>query len=154
MVDWIPPPNGSFKFNADGPAKGSPGHAGIGRVLRDHNGKVLYIAFANVGIEEAVTAKILAIAKACSLCMSRPTFLGKNIVFVIDSKVVVSWVVNGSGIGSLKHVHTIYDIPNHLRSFGQASMVYYCSRASNSFADMLAKQGSEGDGEGERGGGG
>ncbi|KAK3199971.1 hypothetical protein Dsin_023386 [Dipteronia sinensis] len=33
--DWIPPPSDVLKFNVDGSARGSPGHAGIGGVLRD-----------------------------------------------------------------------------------------------------------------------
>lgn len=141
-VEWVPPPLGSFEFNVDGSARGSPGQAGIGGVLRDHGGRVVCLFSANVGIQNAVTAEIFALARATSLCMSNPAFISKNIVFESDSKVVVSWI-NGQGIGILDHVQNIYDIRNHFLILGNAS-VMYCSRASNSFADMLAKNGSSG----------
>ncbi|KAK2651346.1 hypothetical protein Ddye_011202 [Dipteronia dyeriana] len=135
-IEWEHPPNGSFKFNMDGSARGSPSKARIGGVLRDHRGEVLCLFSTNVGIQDAVTAEILALAKACKLCIGKPALLGRNIEFVSDSMVVVSWI-NGKGIGSIKHVQTIYDISSLLNSIGR---VVYCSRMSNSLADMLAKQ--------------
>ena len=98
----------------------------------------------HVGIQDAISTEILALAKACNLCMSNPTLIGKVIEFASDSKVAVSWV-NGRGIGSMKHVQTIYEIRSHLTVSGQASVVY-CSRASNSYADMLAKKVLKGEG--------
>ncbi|XVF56550.1 hypothetical protein PTKIN_Ptkin06aG0130000 [Pterospermum kingtungense] len=35
---WIPPPKGVVKFNVDGSAFGKPGPAGIGGVMRNHEG--------------------------------------------------------------------------------------------------------------------
>ncbi|EOY07697.1 Uncharacterized protein TCM_022064 [Theobroma cacao] len=56
-----PPPPGSLKLNTDGAAKGKPGPAGIGGVLRDHLG-FIKVAFSNhIGIEESNYAAFQAI---------------------------------------------------------------------------------------------
>ncbi|KAK3198596.1 hypothetical protein Dsin_022011 [Dipteronia sinensis] len=114
--------------------------AGIGGVLRDHRGKVLCMFSASIGIQDAVTAEIQAISKACNLCVSRPELGGKIIDFVSDSKVAVSWI-NSTGIGNWKQMQEIYEIRSLLNILGQARVVF-STRASNSFADMLAKKGS------------
>ena len=54
-----------------------------------------------------------------------------------DSKTAVSWV-NNDGIGSLKYVQIIHDIRCHLRAMGR-SLVMYNSSATNSVANLLAK---------------
>lgn len=38
---WSPPPRGILKFNVYGAARGKPGTAGIGSVLRNHDGHIL-----------------------------------------------------------------------------------------------------------------
>ena len=38
---WLPPGNGLIKFNVDGSAKGQPGPAGIGGVLRNSGGMMI-----------------------------------------------------------------------------------------------------------------
>lgn len=42
-VSWVPPLPGSLKFNVDGAARGKPGPAGIGGVLRNYKGEVLFM---------------------------------------------------------------------------------------------------------------
>ena len=42
-VSWCSPTIGVLKFNVDGAAQGKLGLAGIGGVLRNHQGKVLYM---------------------------------------------------------------------------------------------------------------
>ena len=82
----------------------------------------------------------MAIHKAVSLCLSRPAIYTKDIVIVSDSKIAVSWV-NNNGFGSLNHVGTVNDIRAMLTHFGRTSVIYSL-RASNSFADSLAKKAS------------
>ena len=90
-------------------------------------------------------AEIQAIPRACDLCLSRPEVEGKNIEIVSHSKTAVSWI-NGSGVGNIKFAQLIYDIRNNLSLLGHAKVVFG-SRASNSFADMLAKNGSRNGGD-------
>ncbi|KAK3229099.1 hypothetical protein Dsin_000980 [Dipteronia sinensis] len=62
--DCIPSPPKVLKFNVDGSASGSPGQASIGGVLLDNSGNVLCFFSINIGWQDAITTKILAIAKA------------------------------------------------------------------------------------------
>ncbi|KAI9160177.1 hypothetical protein LWI28_005778 [Acer negundo] len=96
----------------------------------------------HIGIHDANTVEILAIARACELCVFKRELVGWDIAIVCDSKVVLS-SVNNDGIGSLNHVQTIYNIRNLWRGLGHASVIYN-SRAANSMADALAKKGSDG----------
>ena len=64
VVGWCPPPSGWIKFNVDGAAKGKPGPAGIGGVLRNDKGEVLFMFSKNVGIKESNEAEVLAILEA------------------------------------------------------------------------------------------
>ncbi|KAI9156673.1 hypothetical protein LWI28_010398 [Acer negundo] len=106
VEEWVPPSFDSLIFNVDDSTRGSPGQVGIGGVLRDHRGKVLCLFSAQVGLQDAVSTEIMALAKACDLCMNKHEVLGKNITLISDSKIAVSWV-KGQGIGNLTHVQTI-----------------------------------------------
>ncbi|KAK3206879.1 hypothetical protein Dsin_020925 [Dipteronia sinensis] len=68
LKDWIPHDLNTLKFNVDGSARGSPGPAGMGGVLRDSNGKVLFLFSSYVGNQDAGTAEIMAIHRPCDLC--------------------------------------------------------------------------------------
>ena len=46
---WIPPPAGSFKLNIDGAAKGNPGPAGYGGVIRNSGGFILSLFWGSIG---------------------------------------------------------------------------------------------------------
>eukprot|EP00268_Persea_americana_P018287 TRINITY_DN19084_c1_g1_i1.p1 TRINITY_DN19084_c1_g1~~TRINITY_DN19084_c1_g1_i1.p1 ORF type:complete len:125 (+),score=13.77 TRINITY_DN19084_c1_g1_i1:826-1200(+) len=67
----LPPPPGVFKFNVDGASRGNLGHAGIGGVLRNCKGKVLFMFYKNVGVYDLNEAKILAILEGLRLFSSR-----------------------------------------------------------------------------------
>ncbi|KAK3183579.1 hypothetical protein Dsin_030865 [Dipteronia sinensis] len=99
----------------------------------------------HIGNADANSAEIFAIHQACVLCAGSLTLVGKEVHIISDSIVAVSWV-NGSGFGCLKHVKLIYDIRNLLRFLGRIS-VSHNIRSSNSFADSLAKKGSNMEGD-------
>ena len=130
----------ALKLNVDGSAKGNPGHAGIGGVLRDSKGKVLGSFSRYIGVNDANSAESMAIHQACVLCADSPSLIGKQILICSDSKVAVNWV-NGSGFGSLKHLNLIYDIRSILSFLGNTTIIFN-PRSTNSFADFLAKKGS------------
>ncbi|KAK3230293.1 hypothetical protein Dsin_002174 [Dipteronia sinensis] len=144
-VNWPPPPIG-FKFNVDGSARGKPGLTGIRGILWDMEGKVHCLFSFLVGSKDSNMTKILAIQKACQLCALNTVLLGSNITIVSDSKVVVSWVNNNDGVGSLKHVDIIYDF-RCLRNMMRGLSIEYNSRATNSLAENLAKMGSNMEGD-------
>ena len=64
----------------------------------------------------------------------------KEITIVSNSKVAVSWMKN-DGFGFINLVNVIYDIRSMLKSCDNIYLTFF-PRASNSFADMLAKKGS------------
>ncbi|KAK2643404.1 hypothetical protein Ddye_025167 [Dipteronia dyeriana] len=117
-------------------ADGKPGLAGTGGVLRDANSKVLVLFSIFVGSIELNSAEVLAIQKSCSLCMVTPSLIGREIEIASDSKVAVSWINNG-GVGNI----SLVDIMCKLDALG-GTVVSYNPRSSNSFADDLAKKGS------------
>ena len=87
----------------------------------------------------------LLIHQAAVMCSETQVLLGRAITFSSDSKVAVAWV-NGSGFGSLKNLNLIYDIRDMLCFLGNAEVIY-SPRASNTFADSLAKRGSKNEGD-------
>ena len=50
-----------------------------------------------------ITTELIAIYKACSLCVMNPSLLGKSIVIVSDSLVAVNWI-NSDNFKSLEHI--------------------------------------------------
>ncbi|KAK2654451.1 hypothetical protein Ddye_014307 [Dipteronia dyeriana] len=132
-AEWLPPPVDSFIFNVDGSAMGTTGKAGIGGVLRNHYGKVLCTFLESIGIHDAITVEIDAIAKACELCASRIELADKRIVIASDSKVAVMWL-SSDGMRSITHEQTIVDIRRYLRRFNTA-LVVHTPRVANSIAN-------------------
>ncbi|KAK2648314.1 hypothetical protein Ddye_015803 [Dipteronia dyeriana] len=140
MGDWIPPPSDVLKFNVDGSVRGTAGQAGIRGVLWVNPSNILCSFSIGIGVQDLITAEILAIAKACELCISQMELTGKSIVINSDSRAAVSWI-NNEDLGNINFSHLIYDIRNILLRLGKTT-VEFSSRASNSLADTLAKQGS------------
>ncbi|KAK1550760.1 hypothetical protein Q3G72_024390 [Acer saccharum] len=140
LESWIPPSLGVLKFNVDGSARGSLGQAGVEGVLRDSRGRVVCLFSSYLGIYDSNTAEVWAILRATEVCVSNPSLVGREIVIISDYKTAVSWVQDG-GFGSINHVNAIYDIRCNLEKLVNTKIMFN-SRASNSFADMLAKNGS------------
>ncbi|KAK2654406.1 hypothetical protein Ddye_014262 [Dipteronia dyeriana] len=65
---------------------------------------------------------------------------GHVMEIVSVSLVAVTWI-NSDTIGSFAHINLVYDIRDMLKSHGSMT-VRFCSRLSNSYADSLAKKGS------------
>ncbi|KAK2644832.1 hypothetical protein Ddye_020027 [Dipteronia dyeriana] len=126
---WQPPAKGTLKFNVDGSAKGCPGMAGMSVVLQNHVGRVLSLFSLHLGCQDSNSAEIMAVHMACE----------------IDSMVATSWV-NGVGFCNLKHVRTIYDVRTMINCHGNLKIIHN-PRATNFFLDMLAKRGSNNEGD-------
>ena len=105
--------------------------------MRDFKGKVLCTFSSFVGNQLPVTAEVMVVLRACQFCALLTAISPKNIFIISDSKVVVSWV-NDVGIGNLAHLNYIMEIREWLNSIGNVSVIFNL-RASNSFADCLAK---------------
>ncbi|KAK3210686.1 hypothetical protein Dsin_015392 [Dipteronia sinensis] len=105
-----------------------------------HNGKVLCLFFLFVVIRDSNEAELMAIEKASQLCASNSFMVGRDITIVSDSKVAILWI-NEEGFKNLSLVNMVYDVRSYLATLG-GTVVSFVPRASNSFADSLAKLGS------------
>ena len=132
----------SLWFNVDGSSLGNPGMAGIGGVLRDADGKVRCVFSECIGFLDSYAAELHAILKAILLCETSSFVSGRNVEIVSDCKVVVDWI-NSDGFGNINLVNFIYDIRGSLQRQGNVAVVF-AGRASNFFADKLAKMGATG----------
>ena len=63
-VVWFSPLDDVLKFNVDGAARGKPGPAYIGGVLRNIEGGLNFAFSVNVGMKESNEAEFLAILQA------------------------------------------------------------------------------------------
>ena len=134
---WSPPMVNALFFNVDGSVLNPPGPAGIGGVLRDHNGKVLCVFSKYVGIHDVLGAELLAILRACELVGLKGELAFNSISVISDSRNAVNWI-KGTSPGCFSYDHIIDKIR---RSLGLDISVEFRSRSSNSFADTLAKKG-------------
>ncbi|KAK2653607.1 hypothetical protein Ddye_013463 [Dipteronia dyeriana] len=145
QFSWTPLARDVLKFNVDGSTRGAPRAAGMRGVLWTSSGRVMCLFSKHLGHRESNTAGIMVIHKATDIVATNPVFQGRKIIIGSDSKVVVSWVNNNS-FESINNVKLIYDIRNNLTKLGNMEVIYN-ARATNSFADILAKRGSNMEGD-------
>ena len=94
----------------------------------------------SVRVGNAAEAEILAIQKACKLCVSKNELRSREIVIESDSREVVLWITSGD-FGNLALVDEIFEVRAILSASTKWS-VCYVPRALNAMADGLAKRGS------------
>ncbi|XVF83559.1 hypothetical protein PTKIN_Ptkin16aG0498800 [Pterospermum kingtungense] len=135
---WSCPSFGAVKFNIDGAAQGKPGPAGIGGILRDHQGTALIRFSKSIGTADSNLAEILTIKEAFLLVTSS-RWVNLPIIFESDSMNAVSWVSN-----PLKVPWKFRNIISHMENLKrqlQDWKIVHIFRESNSEADSLAKEG-------------
>ena len=91
ITDWKPPLAGALKFNVDGFARGKPGPAGCGGVLRDADGKVLALFSCPVESCDANVAELWGIWWAFDIFLNSNRFEGKELMIESDSAVALAW---------------------------------------------------------------
>ncbi|XVF74827.1 hypothetical protein PTKIN_Ptkin13bG0142100 [Pterospermum kingtungense] len=64
---WSKPEAGFVKFNVDGSSIGKPGLAGIGGILRDHEGMELIRFSKHIGIHDSNEAELMAVRGTMSM---------------------------------------------------------------------------------------
>ena len=69
LVTWSPPSPNVLKFNVDGAARGKPGPANIGGILRNYKGDVLFMFSNYIGIKDSNEVAVLAILEALRICV-------------------------------------------------------------------------------------
>ncbi|KAK3205558.1 hypothetical protein Dsin_019604 [Dipteronia sinensis] len=136
------PPFLDLSFYVDGSARGNPGEAGIGGILRDLRGRILYLFSFYVGVLDAFSVEVMAIHRACQLISGKSSVAWRAITIFSDSKSAVDCIL-GSDFGNLQLVNFVYDIRQFLNS-SDGFDIKFMSRSANSSADCLAKAGSLG----------
>ncbi|KAK3205604.1 hypothetical protein Dsin_019650 [Dipteronia sinensis] len=139
------PPFLDLIFYVDGSARGNPGSAGIGCILRDLRGRILCLFSFYVGVLDAFSAEVMAIHRACQLISGKSSVAWRAITIFSDSKSAVDCIL-GSDFGNLQLVNFVYDIRQFLNS-SDGFDIKFMSRSANSSADCLAKAGLLGRGD-------
>ena len=88
---------------------------GIGGVLINASGEILYLFSSFVGIADPIVAEVFAIHKVCIMFSSCQLLAYRNISIMSDSKSAMSWI-NGKCFGLLRHVNLLYNIRQILLS--------------------------------------
>ena len=94
---WSTPPLGVLKFNVDGSARGKPGPAGIGGVLRDCSGVVKAVFSKAIGVTDSNVAELLAVREALRIFTDSSWVSSHKLTIESDSSNVVNWVLNYKG---------------------------------------------------------
>ncbi|PWA41098.1 hypothetical protein CTI12_AA559960 [Artemisia annua] len=136
---WCPPEDGSLKFNVDGSAKGKPGLAGIGGLLRNSEGVVVALFSMPVGIMDSNVAEVLAIKEASKMLNKKVEFNSVKIVIESDSLNAVSWTHTPIK-RPWRFLPYFQEVDIFLSSCSSHSIVHV-HRECNSDADKLAKDG-------------
>ena len=136
---WICPPLDSLKFNVDGSARGKPGPAGIGGVLRDCKMRVKAVFSKTIGVADSNLAELLAVQEALKIFASTRWASTHKLIVESDSSNVVKWVLNPHDTPwSLKRIMA------HIENFKKQLVgweIVFIPRDGNVMADALAKSG-------------
>lgn len=134
LVKWSPPCNDWLMLNTDGTAKGKPGRAGGGRLLRDCLGKMTLDFTECYGHYTAPRAELLAQRRG--LMMARQAHLRRLLVHV-DSILVANWMSKELPSAD-PHYYLILDCKKLLNLSDWMVQVHHCYREANRAADGLA----------------
>ncbi|EOY12351.1 Uncharacterized protein TCM_030880 [Theobroma cacao] len=138
-TNWSTPPPGTLKLNTDGIAKGKPGPAGIGGVIRDHHGFIQGTFSKNIGIEDSNFSEFYAIRDGISFFFSSPWAATHSLVVESDSTNAINWAQH-----HCKVPWRMKNISNAIETFLRKSTritFKHVMREANKVADGLAKAG-------------
>lgn len=137
LISWTAPPLDWAALNTDGAARGSPGPAGGGGVLRDCRGHFIRGFAANFGHCNAYKAEVLALE--LGLRMAQQQGITKLII-QMDNKACIEALQNDQLLGG-EYVHLLSVCRNIISSFGNNIRMFHCYREGNKVADRLANVG-------------
>ncbi|XVF82519.1 hypothetical protein PTKIN_Ptkin16aG0055800 [Pterospermum kingtungense] len=136
---WATPSQGCMKFIVDGAAKGKPGPAGIGGVLRDDKGMVKLVFSKPVGVMDSNLAELLAAREAFIIYSDSQWAQSYKLLIESDSLNVVKWIKDPSS--SPWRFRTIISFIENLKLKICDWSIDHVLREANSLADGLAKNG-------------
>ena len=133
------PSPASMKFNVDGSARGKPGAAGIGGVLKDSNAFVKAVFSKSIGVADSNLAELLAVCKALKVFAATRWASSFSLIIESDSSNVVNWMLNLSGTpwAMKRYMGQMEYFKQQLLS----CIFVFIPREGNDMADALAKSG-------------
>lgn len=126
-------------LHTDGGARGNPGPAGIGVVLRDDSGEVIAVIARSIGTATNNVAEYTALIQGLKLAAERGV---TDIKVHLDSKLVVAQVTGVWKIRSAPLRRLAVEARRLLESFERFDVVHV-GRDHNADADRLANQGMD-----------
>ncbi|XVF83970.1 hypothetical protein PTKIN_Ptkin16aG0537100 [Pterospermum kingtungense] len=137
-ASWMRTEFGCLKFNVDGSSLGKPGPAGIGGLLRDHEGRVKIRFSKAIGMADSNLAEILAIKEAFVLFAESQWARSHKLIVESDSSDAVSWSNHPTNApwAMRRYINQIECLKGNIRGWE----VVHVRRACNSAADSLAKE--------------
>ena len=136
-IRWRQPPMDWYVLNTDGAAKGSPGPAGGGAIIRDHRGLFVSAFSANFGHCHALKAEVMALTKG--LMLARDLKIPK-LEIQLDSLTCVQFLSHNEVIAG-DYIHDIQRCRAMLLEEDWEVKVVHVYREGNRAADWLANKG-------------
>lgn len=137
FVTWKAPPNGWYALNSDGAAKGSPGLAGGGAIIRDHRGLLVSAVLANFGSCNSFRAEVMALTAGLELARDLEI---RKILIQLDNLACVQSIKSVEA-GSGECAHLINFCRSMINLEDWEVSVIHVFREGNRAADWLANQG-------------
>eukprot|EP00253_Pinus_taeda_P001503 PITA_01503 len=141
---WHPRPKGFLKLNIDGASKGNPGTADHGGVLRDNNGRIMFIFHGHLGKATNNMVELMAM-EHCLEFLVQENY--QNMIIEADSKLIInsvkriSWGMKPEKASrNWRLVQVFQWIHSHLQSLRTVSFAHV-RRKANKMVDLLANQG-------------
>ena len=137
FIRWIHPGVGWVKLNTDGAAKGNPGPAGAGGLIRGYRGEVFEVFSINCGVCSCTRAELLAVLRGLSVAWNGGH---RKLHVEVDSEVVVR-LLTGDPPSSSPFIHIIRKCLALINREEWEVKVTHCYREANRAADWLANYG-------------
>ncbi len=124
----------------DGGARGNPGPAAVGFVVKDEQGKVLQEGSEFIGRATNNVAEYQAVIKALEWIISNIRYQISNIDFFLDSKLIVNQLNGLFKIKNLNLRNLIIKIRRLEKKIDGKIFYYFIPREKNKEADLLVNQ--------------
>eukprot|EP00253_Pinus_taeda_P006105 PITA_06105 len=141
---WSPPAPNSFKMNFDGAAKGNPGPAGYGGVIRNHNGESMQVYYGTVGSDTNNAAELEGLWKG--ICLADQNHLhpleveGDSLILIAIAKRIQAGAKAVKVAKSWRLLSRLEDLEEKLHTSLNITF-HHVRRTANKVADRLANQG-------------
>lgn len=137
LVSWEFPPHSWFALNTDGAARGCPGPAGGGGLIRDHLGTLHYAFSANYGHCSAFRAELKAVEMGLELAIRMGI---SKVMLQMDNQAAILALQGSDDYGG-ECAHIVQHCRNLIINNSWEVLLRHVYREGNRAADWLANVG-------------